>query len=423
MKKIVLVLGIVGFQFLQPAYAYIDPGTGSMLFSVLLCIITTIFFLIQTLWMKIKTLFTDRSLSKEKTSFVIYSEGKKYDNVFLPILDEFEKREVPVVFYTSSQDDLVFEKNYKFVKSQFIGQGNKAFLKLAFLKADVCLMTTPHLDVFQLKRSKDVQHYCHIPHAIGDFCGYKLFGVDYYDSVLITTEHNIPQIREIEQKRELPEKELVVVGSPQLDFMKEHIKEVIPLPKEKFTVLFSPSWGESSVLARFGDKILEQLSKKNDWEIIFRPHPQSYTADKKLLDYLFEKYKNAENITVDKSYDNIPSMLKADIMISDFSGIVYEYTFLFNKPVLYSLQNANLEIYDISTLGRKTWKDEAIKKIGTELTSENIDDLINVIQNTSGDKQANIQEIKDFAWQKQGEGAKNTVDFLIKKQEILSNKC
>ena len=166
---------------------------------------------------------------------------------------------------------------------------------------------------------------------------------------------------------------------------------------------------------------MDQLSKKTDWEIIFRPHPQSYTADKKLLDYLSEKYKDAENITVDKSPDNIPSMLKADIMISDFSSINFEFAFLFNKPIIYSLQDVNIDVYDLSTLGRKTWKDDAIKKIGTELNSDNINDLVNVIQNTTENKQANIQEIKDFAWQKQGEGAKNTVDFLVKKQAELSN--
>ena len=61
---------------------------------------------------------------------------------------------------------------------------------------------------------------------------------------------------------------------------------------------------------------------------------------------------------------------------------------------------------------------EIVKKLGTEITSDNIDDLINIIENAG--KYANIQEVKDFAWQKQGQGAKNTVDFLVKKQLELS---
>ena len=307
MKKIILFC-VITVQMFQPAYAYIDPATGSMLFSVFLGLITTLFFFVQVLWMKLKTIFTDKSLAKTNNPFVIYSEGKKYDSLFLPILDEFEKREIPVIFYTSSETDLVLEKNYKFIKSQYIGKGNTAFLKLAFINADICLMTTPHLDVYQLKRSKNVKHYTHIYHGIGDGCGYRLYGIDYYDSVLISIEHNEKYIREIEQKSHLPAKELITVGFPQLDYMAQHLKDITIEPKEKFTVLFAPSWGDSSVLSRFGDVIMEKLSQKSDWNIIFRPHPQSYIAEKKKLEKFFNKYKDAKNITVDKSTDNIPSM-------------------------------------------------------------------------------------------------------------------
>ena len=420
MHRIILGL-IVGIILIsQPAYAYIDPATGSMLFSVFLGVITTLFFLVQVLWMKIRTLFSDKSLSKNNNKFVIYSEGKKYDSLFLPILDEFEKRKVPVVFYTSSTDDLAFDKKYEFIDCQYIGQGNKAFLKLAFINADVCLMTTPNLDVFQLKRSKNVKYYCHVAHGICDSCRCRLYALDYYDAVLLCTENNEKYIREIEQKRDLKPKEIITVGSPQLDYMTQHIKEMPADAKKKFTVLFAPSWGEISVLSRFGDTILNQLSAKKDWNIIFRPHPQSYENDneKEKLSYLFDKYKDAENIIVDKSPDNIPSMAQADIMISDFSSINFEFAFLFNKPIIYSMQDVNLEIYDISTLEKNTWKEEAIRKIGTELTSDNVGDLINVVENAG--KSANIQEVKDFAWQKQGEGAKNTVDFLITKQMELN---
>jgi len=418
MKKILVQIFIVFTLLPLPAYAYIDPATGSMLFSVFIGVFSTLFFLFQNIGDKLKLIFTDKHLANTNTKFVIYSEGKKYDSLFLPILNEFEKREIPIVFYTSSVDDLAFKKNYKFVECQYIGSGNKAFLKLAFLSADICLMTTPHLDVFQLKRSKNVKHYCFIPHDIDDFCGYRLYGIDYYDSILMCTSVNGEYIREIEAKRNLPAKELVTVGSPQLDYMGELAKNISIDKKDKFTVLFAPSWGPSSVLARFGDIILEQLAKMQNWDVIFRPHPQSYLVEKEKLEYLFNKYKHSSNIVVDKSPDNIPSMAIADIMISDFSSINFEFAFLFNKPVLYSIQGVNNEIYDRATLGHLTWKDDAIKKIGIELTSENINNLVNIIVKAKNTTQ--IEDIKNIAWQKHGDGAKNTVDFLVAKQLELS---
>lgn len=216
--KLILVYFIIGF--FTPVWAYIDPGTGSMLFSVVLGMCATAYFILHSLIINIKSsLFASRGLSKNNKPFVIYSEGSQYFSVFKPVIDEFERREIPLVYLTSSENDPVFEGEYKFVTREFIGTGNKAYFKLAFLRADVCLMTTPQLDVLQLKRSKFVKHYSHIFHAISFSMDYHLFGVDYYDSVLCDGEFQIPLIREIEKKRNLPAKELPVVGSTYMDYL------------------------------------------------------------------------------------------------------------------------------------------------------------------------------------------------------------
>ena len=216
--RLILIYFIIGF--FSPAWAYIDPGTGSMLFSVVLGMCATAYFVLHSLIIKLKSsLFASRGLSKNNKPFVIYSEGSQYFSVFKPVLDEFERRQIPLVYLTSAEDDPVFREEYKFVTSEFIGTGNKAYFKLAFLRADVCLMTTPHLDVLQLKRSKFVKHYSHIFHAIGFSMDYHLFAIDYYDSVLCDGEFQIPLIREIERKRNLPAKELPVVGSTYMDYL------------------------------------------------------------------------------------------------------------------------------------------------------------------------------------------------------------
>jgi len=43
------------------------------------------------------------------------------------------------------------------VEAKYIGTGTKAYSYLRFLEADVCAMTTPGLDVLQIKRSKGVK--------------------------------------------------------------------------------------------------------------------------------------------------------------------------------------------------------------------------------------------------------------------------
>ena len=70
---------------------YIDPGTGSILFSIVIGLITTLYFLTKTAIIRLKVLiYKDKTkVNESKTDFVFYSEGKQYWNVFAPICNEF----------------------------------------------------------------------------------------------------------------------------------------------------------------------------------------------------------------------------------------------------------------------------------------------------------------------------------------------
>ena len=410
------------FGIIQPAQAYIDPGTGSMLFSIVLCSITTVFFLLNSLIIKFKTrLFSEKSLSKNHHKFVIYSEGNQYYSVFKPVLDEFEARQIPVTYYTSSENDNILNEKYDYISSSYIGSGNKAYLKLAFLNADVCLMTTPQLDVLQLKRSKNVRHYCNILHSIGFSLDYRLFALDYYDSVLCDAEYQIPLIREIEQKRNLTPKILKVVGSTYMDFNKKNVQNVNDERDEKFTVLVAPTWGQFSLLNKFGTELLDKLSH-SDFRIIVRPHPQSLKVEKNIIDELRNKYKNVENISWDFSSDNLKTMSESDVMISDFSSIMMDYSFLFKKPFLYVDTDIDFDYYDCSDLDEKPpWKFKTIEEIGRKLNINN-EDISNIVEIINEVRQDNhlVQKIEDacnYAWQCKGEAAANVVNFLIKIQK------
>ena len=283
-------------------FLYIDPGTGSMLFSILIGAAATLFFLGKAAWIKVKLLFTAKKNGVSTTAdsnfkkYVIYNEGMQYWNTFKPICDEFEKRQIELTYYTSAEKDPCFEADYKFVKPEFIGEGNMAFVKLNMLTAGVVLMTTPGLQVYQLKRSKHVKHYAHILHAPSDATMYRLFGIDYFDSVLLSGDYQKADIRLLEQQRGINEKELTVVGCPYLDTLKEKMQAIPAEENHIFTVLVSPSWGASALLSKYGEKLLDPLLATG-WNIIVRPHPQSKKSEKEMLDRLTEKYKDAKNLT------------------------------------------------------------------------------------------------------------------------------
>lgn len=64
---------------------YIDPGTGAMLFSVLMGIASAGFFLMQKIWHKIKFIINGGLAGKavkNSVPYVIFSDSKRYWNVF-----------------------------------------------------------------------------------------------------------------------------------------------------------------------------------------------------------------------------------------------------------------------------------------------------------------------------------------------------
>jgi hypothetical protein len=414
---------------------YIDPGTGSALFSILIGAAATLYFVSRAVIIKLKvSLFAGKAaqISMQGHPYVIYCEGKQYWNVFKPVLDEFEKRRQELVYLTSAEDDPVFGTGYQMVKPEYIGEGNKAYARLNLLAADFVLMTTPGLNVYQLKRSKAVRHYSHLLHAPSDATMYRLFGIDYFDSVLLTGDYQANDIQILEKQRNIKHKELVTVGCPYLDVYAEKMKALrtandkneAPSPAGGFTVLVSPSWGQSALLTKYGERLLKPLVQTG-WNIIVRPHPQSKTTEKEMLKRLTEKYKEHQNLVWDYERDNILSLSRADVMISDFSGIIFDYTFLCDKPVFYVSQGMDLRPYDADDICsnenngkdlKKLWQFRALEEFGIELTEEMFDSIGNVIRNASDspDLQAARQKAKDEAWMYRGEAGKKTADFMIK---------
>ena len=402
---------------------YIDPGTGSMLFSILIGAAATIFFLAKALFLKLKVFLSGKKSGIPQDSsykpYVIYNEGKQYWNTFAPVVDEFEKRGVPLTYYTSSKDDPIFEKSYEHVTAEFIGEGNTAFAKLNMMSAGFVLMTTPGLHVYQLKRSKRVKHYSHVLHMPNDATTYRLFGLDFFDSVLLTGTHQAADIRFLEKQRGIPEKDLVVVGCPYLDVYQKNIANIPMEKNHPFTVLVSPSWGDVGILKRYGEKLLDPLSKTG-WRIIVRPHPQSKKSEAQMLERLENRYKDNANIVWDYERQNIFSLKKADIMISDFSGIIFDYTFLCDKPVMYVKADMDLRPYDAYDLGDKElWQYSVLRTFGKELKEEQFNEIKSVIQSLSDSKAlADARSnAKKEAWCFQGESGAKIADYMIQTVE------
>lgn len=164
-----------------------------------------------------------------------------------------------------------------------------------FLNAEIVISTTPGLNVYQWKRSKQVRYYVHIPHAASEIILYRMFGIDYYDAILLSGEYQAQDIRKLEKLRGLPEKEMVKVGIPYMDEMAARFNEVGPLPEHPRTVLLAPSWGQSAIFSIYGGEIINVLLKTG-YHVIVRPHPQSFKSETEMMEKLMREFPESEQM-------------------------------------------------------------------------------------------------------------------------------
>ena len=409
---------------------YIDPGTGSMLFSILIGIIGVVVFFLRTALIKIKFVLSGgkkAKIDKNKLPIVIFSDHKRYWNVFKPICDEMEKRGQKIWYYTASPDDpaLEYGKDKEYVTCEFIGEGNKAFSRLNILNAYIVLSTTPGLNVYQWKRSKTVNHYSHILHAPGNISIYRMFGTDYYDSLLLSGEPQVKQARELEKLRNLPEKEIKIVGMTYLDEMKKRLESYKSTTDKKdgITVLLAPSWGPSGLLTRYGADLLDELVKTG-YHIVVRPHPQSFSSEAAMLEKLMEKFPENENFEWNRDNDNFDVLSRADIMISDFSGVIFDYLLVFDKPIMYANAGFSKDPYDAWWLDETPWTFEMLPRLGKEITDDYKGSLKSMIDECINDPSYGSAraEAKTKGWMNAGNATKDTCDFLINKLNELSEE-
>ena len=402
---------------------YIDPGTGSMLFAILIGIIGALNFLLKGAFIKLKFLLSggkSNEILNKKIPFVIFADDKRYWNVFEPVCRELDKRGFDTVYMTASENDPGLKSNFEHVKGEFIGEGNKAFSKLNFLKASVVLSTTPGLDVYQWKRSKDVDCYIHILHAANEIAGYRMFGIDYYDAIMISGDYQLKDLRALEKKRNLPEKEVVKIGIPYMDDMARRLANSEPVPPHNTTVLIAPSWGKSAIFSKFGGSIIDKLLKAG-FDVIVRPHPQSFVSEKDMIEKIMKEYPDSEHLCWNRDNDNFECLKKADILISDFSGVIFDFTLVYDKPVIYADTKFDRSPYDCWWLDTPYWTFETLPKIGMKLTDKNLDNIKDMVNEClSNPKYAQGRDIaRSETWVNIGKGAQTAADFIVEKYNSI----
>lgn len=129
------------------------------------------------------------------------------------------------------------------------------------------------------------------------------------------------------------------------------------------TVLIAPTWGRNGSLRRFGTSILNLLLDAG-FKVIVRPHPQQLKSEKPLIEKLIRHLRGISGVEWDMASSGHKSMIAADIMVSDFSGVIFDFAFIYEKPVVsidFPFESAGLEHEDLKT---DIWEVEIRENLG-----------------------------------------------------------
>ena len=417
---------------------YIDPGTGFMLFTVITSIISAAVYSIRLFIIKMRSRVGGKGkVDAEKQPFVIFSDNKRYWNVFEPICRKMQERGKDILYLTASEDDPVFSCGLTNIRAEYIGDGNQMFNRLNNLNAYIVLSTTPGLEVYQWKRAPKVSWYVHIPHAASEVILYRMFGIDYYDAVLLSGQYQADDIRALEELRKLPAKELKMIGIPYMDEMAKRLEvsgkaaaqpgtapgTTVQPPEHQRTVLLAPSWGKSALFSVYGGRIIDVL-QKTGYHVIVRPHPQSFQSEKDLMDKLMKEYPESADLEWNRDRDNFDVLNRSDILISDFSGVIFDFTLVYDKPVIYTDPAFDLAPYDAWWLQKELWTVTALPRLGMRLTEEGMSNIKALIDECIEDPRfaEGRRQVKAETWENAGLGAELAADYLISKYDELKKE-
>lgn len=351
----------------QAAHAYLDPGTGSMLLSVFVGLISGVYFVIRKLPSTLRSLFfrlTGKTDALKHNTLTFYAESAAYWTTFRPILVALEKLGVQSSYLTSDEKDPVFASGLKCVHPRFIGKSNTAYTALGFLQTKVLVLTTPGIDVLQIRRSPGVGRYVHVVHAVGDIHTYKLFSFDYYDAVYCAGPGQVKSLRALEALRGTRPKELPQLGCPYLDGLVERARKAAS--PEEGTVIVAPTWGRNGLLTRTGAMIPKMLAQAG-FRVILRPHPQSFVSEPELMEKLAQELAPFDNVQWDRHPDGFASLARAQLMVSDISGVIFDFAFVFLRPVVSVGAGPLKDGFEAWEIPHEAWEMSALDTLGKRI--------------------------------------------------------
>lgn len=387
-----------------------------------------------------RKLFGDENAKRERADYkrffsivnkklVFYSEGQGFYKYYKGIIEYLlNNTNITIHYVTSDPKDQIFalSKEQTKIKAYYIGE-KKLITLMMKMDADIVVMTMPDLENFHIKRSylrKDIE-YIYIPHGMDSLnLTMRTGSMDHYDTVFCVGRHQKEEIEKTEKVYNLPTKRLVEWGYSLFDDMRTSYEKMDKVVNERKKILIAPSWQKDNIVDNCLDEILERLNGRA-YDIIVRPHPQHVRHKAAYMELLKEKYAGT-NIEIQTDFSSNSTVFEADLMISDWSGIAYEYAYTTLKPVLFINTPMKIMNPEYEKIGVTPINIAIRGEIGAQLELDQLNQISDVVEKLLAEKDIYHEKISQFVDRyvyNQGRSAEVGATYIISRlQEIIERR-
>ena len=359
-----------------------------------------------------------RFLKFGEKQIVFYSEKNGFYKYYKDIIDQILSRTDIIIHYISSDpDDAIFAMESEFFRTYYIEE--KLMILMMRMEADIVVMTTPDLQNYYIKRSmvKDDIEYIYVDHAMNSMnLTYHKGALDHFDTVFIPNEQNRSEILAQEKSYHLKPKRLVNYGYALIDNMIDAYEKQEKVENNPAVILIAPSWQDDNIMDSCIEDMLNELLPCG-YNVTVRPHPQYVRHCSDRLDELAEKYSAFENFLLQRDFSSNDTVYNADVLVTDWSAIAYEYSFTTLKPCLFINTPMKIMNPDYREIGVEPFDVIIRDKIGISVDLEKTKEIPAAVESLLADNKfsrKSIERLRSEYLYNVGSSAKAGADYIIK---------
>lgn len=339
--------------------------------------------------------------TQENMKIMFFSEQSGFYKYFKNLIEAIINNSDVVVHYvTNDPNDVVFTFDNPQLVPYYVNE-KKIIPLMMKVEADIVVMTVPDLEKYYIKKSrvrKDVE-YIYTDHGVTSLnLTYRPGALDHFTTIFAVNKSQVAEIRAMEKLRHTPRKNILECGYGLIDNM---IREYQALPKaenEKKTILIAPSWQEDNILDSCLDPMLENLLGREDYRVIVRPHPQYIRRFPINMEMILEKYKDrfSEDFAIETDFSSNVTVYTADLVITDWSSIGYEFTFATDKPALFINTKIKAINPDWEKIDVVPFEIEARNKIAKSIDKEEVSEIDRAVEELFEKREEYAEKIRDM---------------------------